>query len=139
MRDENMIVRQRQLTIRREMDRRGMSLKALSFDTGLPYSTLISYFPGEKDREPAGLPVAALNRLVDHVPPDLLSLLLPDGWQIVRAPETVDHDELAEAMHDYLATKEKAHRPDSPGGREIAPCEDGSLRGKITSLQAKAA
>ena len=35
MRDESSIVRDLQLTIRRELDRRGLPLKAISFDSGI--------------------------------------------------------------------------------------------------------
>jgi hypothetical protein len=129
--DEVAIVRQRQLAIRRELDRRHISLKAVSFDSGLPYGTLLSYFPADQHSEPHGLPVAALNRLVGAIPADMLSLLLPDGWQIVRAPENTDHDEVADAMANYLTSKQHAHHPNSPAGRDIADCEDSDLRSKF--------
>lgn len=140
MRDRNMIVRDRQLAIRREMDRRGISLKAVSLDSGISYSTIVSYFPGEQDKEPATLNGAALFILLDTgaLPLDLLSLLLPAGFQIVRAPENLDHDEFEEMCRDYLATKGKAHHQDSPGGREIADCEEGVLTAKVVALRAAA-
>jgi hypothetical protein len=53
MADAVKIVRQRQLAIRREMDRRGIALKQVEFDSGIPYATLLSYFPLEGSREPA--------------------------------------------------------------------------------------
>lgn len=110
MPDDSTIVRDIQLTIRRELDRRGLSLKVISFDSGIPYSTLLSYFPGDKDAVPHIMPVLALRKLTGPVPSDLLSLLLEDNWQIVRAPEECDHDAIAEACKAYLATKEKARR-----------------------------
>lgn len=125
------ILKARQSAMRREMDRRGLAMKAVSFDSGIPYSTLLSYFPEPGGTVPALMPVSAQYALCGAVPDDILSLLLPDGRQIVRAPEALDHDEVAEALCDYLAEKEKAHRPDSPAGRDIAPCEDLSLRGKF--------
>lgn len=131
MPDESMIVREIQLTIRRELDRRGKSLKAISFDANVPYSTLLSYFPGERDAVPHAMPVAALRKLTGHIPADLLSLLLDDGWQIVRAPEDVDHDAIAEACRAYLAAKDEAHHKNSPAGRDIADCEDGTLCNKF--------
>lgn len=138
--DANMIVRERQLVIRREMDRRGISLKAVSLDSGIPYPTIVSYFPGEKDRQPATLSGAAIFTLAETgaLPLDLLSLVLPAGFQIVRAPEDIDHDEFEEAARDYLATKGKAHHPDSPGGREIAECEEATLDAKVIQLAAAA-
>jgi hypothetical protein len=137
MRDENGIVRERQLVIRRELDRRAISLKAVAYDSGIPYSTIVSYFPGEKDKVPNTISGAAIYSLCGALPADLLSLLLPDGFQIVRAPEAVDHDEIAEAVHEYLQTKERAHHPESEAGREIGPGEDNLLRGKFARVRAQ--
>lgn len=134
MADATTIIRQRQLVMRREMDRRGIALKAVSFDSGMPYATLLSYFPAEGSRDPAVMPVSALYCLVGALPDDILSLLLPDGRLIVCAPESIDHDEIADACRDYLRTKDHAHRPDSPAGRDIAECEDNVLRGKFARV-----
>lgn len=134
----NEIVKQRQRAMRREMDRRGIALKAVSFDSGLPYSSLVSYFPQDGGAEPALMSAAALYALAGAIPSDILSLLLPAGFVIVRAPEEVDHDEVSELVSDYLRTKEQAHRPDSPAGRDLSPCEDAKLRGKIAPLRAVA-
>lgn len=134
MRDENVIVRDLQLVIRRELDRRGISLKAIAFDARMSYSTLLSYFPGERDKTPATISGAAIYALCDAVPAELLSLLLPDGFQIVRAPEQIDHDELADLASDYMATKNAAHHPDSENGRDIGPNENVALIGKAVSL-----
>lgn len=136
MADESMIVREIQLTIRRQLDQRGKSLKAIAYDSGIPYSTLLSYFPGDRDAVPHAMPVAALRKLTGHIPAELLSLLLDDGWQIVRAPEDVDHDAIAEACIAYLTSKDRAHHPDSPAGRDIAECEDNILRGEFAKVTA---
>lgn len=141
--DENTIVRERQLLIRREMDRRHISIKAVQYDGGWKTpSTVMSYFPNpEGSHEPQTMSVASLYRLLKTkaLPSDLLSLLLPDGFVIVRAPEQMNHDEIAEAMHDFLQAKERAHHPDSEAGREIGPNESETLRGKFTVIQGKAA
>lgn len=143
MRDENAIVRERQLLIRREMDRRGISIKAVQYDGGWENSsTVLSYFPcPEGAKEPQTMSVASLYRLLVRkaLPADLLSLLLPDGFVIVRAPEAINHDEIAEAMHDFLQAKERAHHPESEEGREIGPGEDNVLRGKFVNVAGKAA
>jgi len=131
------IVRDRQLAIRRELDRRGISLKAIAYDAGIPYPTLLSYFPCD-DREPHLISGAAIYSLCGVLPHDLISLLLPDGFQVVRAPEDVDHDQLADAMADYLAAKQHAHHPDSPDGREIAECEDDELCTRLAAVKAAA-
>lgn len=139
MADESSIVRDLQLTIRRELDRRGRSLKAISFDADIPYSTLLSYFPGERDAVPHAMPVAALRKLTGHIPADLLSLLLTDGWLIVQAPEQLDHHEIADAMADYLTAKQHAHHPASEAGEQIGPGEHGELCRKLTVVASKAA
>ena len=114
--------------------RNGLTLKAISLDSGIPYSTLRGY--AGHSGEPCEMPVSALVRLIGVIPDELLSLLLPDGHAIVRVPESIDHDEIAAAFHDYLTAKEQAHRPDSPGGREIVDCEDNVLRGKFARAAA---
>jgi hypothetical protein len=136
--DATTIVRERQLAIRREMDRRGISLKAVSLDSGIPYATVVSYFPGERDRQPAAIGGPALYCLAlsGALPLDLLSLVMPDGFQIVRLPEEIDHDEFEALCRDYADTKAKAHRPDSEAGREIGPNEKALLDGKVVALRA---
>lgn len=132
------IVRSLQRTIRNQLDQRGFSLKAAGYDSGIGYTTLVSYFTNAKDAKPSALTVAALRRLVGVLPTELLSILLPDGFHIVRAPEGIDHDRLAELMAEYLAAKNAAHHPDSEAGREIGPGEDAVLTGKLVQLRAAA-
>jgi hypothetical protein len=133
--DENTIVRGNQLLIRREMDRRGISIKQVQLDGGWKDpSTVMSYFPNPDGKGvPQTMSVAALYRLISTkaLPVDLLSLLLPSGHVIVQVPEAVDHDEISEAVCDYLREKERAHRPDSECGPAIGPNEDASLRDKF--------
>lgn len=141
MADANMIVRERQLVIRREMDRRGISLKAVSLDSGIPYPTIVSYFPGEKDRQPATLSGAAIFALAQSgaLPLDLLSLVLPDGFQIIHAPEDLDHDALCELAADYVAEKHRAHHPESEAGRDIGPGEHRELTRRVVQMVGSAA
>lgn len=137
MTDETDIVRERQRLIRREMDRRGISIKAVQLDGGWETSsTVLSYFPADRDKEPAVMSVAAYHRLLSRgaLPADLLSLLLPDGFAVVRVPEGIDHDEIAAGFQDYLAAKGRAHHPDSPAGRDIADCERSELDRKVVML-----
>jgi len=140
MRDNNEIVRQRQSAIRRELDRRGIALKAVSFDSGLSYSTLLSYLPQEGGDKPAMMPMSAVYALAESkaIPDDLLSLLLPAGCLIVRAPEEIDHDEIEQAARDYLAAKGKAHHPESEAGRELGPNEMRDLTMRAVTLKAVA-
>lgn len=106
--------------------RYGLTLKAIEMDSGLGYDSLRNYAAGE-----TVMPITALDALVGVIPDELLSLLLPDGRLIVKAPEHLSHDDIAEAFVDYIRTKELAHRPESEAGREIGPGEDNVLRGKF--------
>jgi hypothetical protein len=133
------LVRDRQLVMRREMDRRGISMKAVSFDSGIPYSTLLSYFPGEKDAVPAQLSASAQFALCGAIPDDILSLLLPDGRLIVRVPEAIDHDEIAAWAETFAAAKLAAHRADSECQEQIGPTEKKALDSIVVAFPGKAA
>lgn len=141
VRDGNSIVRERQLVIRREMDRRGISLKAVSLDSGLPYSSIVSYFPGERDKEPHTLSGAAIYALCagNALPADLLSMILPDGFALVRVPEGVDLDSLADDFADFLRTKNDFHHPESEAGRDLGPTERETLTAKVVQIRSAAA
>ena len=111
----------------------GLTLKAISLDAGIGYTTVQSYAKGE-----AVMSIASLFKLVGVVPDELLSLLLPDGRQIVQAPEEIDHDELDRIMRDYVDTKAAAHHPESEAGRDIGPGENIVLLGKAARAKAAA-
>lgn len=138
MRDEDTILRERQLVIRRELDRRSISLKGIAFDAHMSYSTLLSYFPGERDKTPATISGAAMFALCGVLPHDLISLLLPDGFQVVRVDEGVDHDKIADLASEYLAAKNAAHHPESEAGRDIGPGEESALNRKAVCLKVAA-
>jgi hypothetical protein len=138
MHDESTIVhviRGRQAAIRRELDRRQIAMKVVAQDSGIAYGTLLTYFPADSDKQPVQIPGSAIFALAGKIPSDLLSLLLPDGFQVVRAPEDINHDEIADVMADYLASKQHAHHPESPEGREISNCEDNVLDGKFVRVK----
>lgn len=141
MRDRNEIVRERQSAIRRELDRRGIALKVVAMDAQMSYSSLCSYLPQEGGDKPVMMPMGVVYALAESraVPDDLLSLLLPSGCMMVRAPDGIDHDELEEAARDFLAAKGKAHHPDSPAGRELSACEVASLSARAVKIAAVAA
>lgn len=128
------IVKRNQLTIRREMDRRGFTMKAVAFDSGIPGPTLATYFPQDPLAEPAQIPGGAIYALCGVLPTDLLSLLMPDGFCIVRAPGAVDHDAIAGAVTEYMADKNAAHHPESECGPAIGPKECARLTSKIAHL-----
>lgn len=139
MSDANKIVRERQRAIRREIDRRGIAIKAIQLDAGWDTpSTVLSYFPGNPEVEPAVMSVAALFRLLDTkaLPVELLSMLLPGDFAIVRVPEGINHDEIADGMVEYLAEKQRAHHPESECGPALGPKETESLDAKVVRLRA---
>ena len=139
--DGSSIVKQRQLVVRREMDRRGISLKAASLDSGIPYNTLSSYLPADQTADPAQIPGGAIFSLIagNALPLDLVSLLMPEGVQLVRASESLDHDTIEDLCRDYVATKAKAHHKDSPAGRELSDCEKDALNVAYLPLCGKVA
>lgn len=112
--------------------RNGLTLKAISLDSEIPYNTLRGY--AGHNGATAEMPVSALAKLVGVIPDDLLSLLLPVDRAIVQVPEGVDHDDLEDACRDYLNAKADAHHKDSECGREIGPNERAALNGKVVCL-----
>lgn len=140
MSDASTIMRDRQRAIRRELDRRGFHLKAVSFDSGIPYSTLLSYFPGEErgfaPRQPAEMPSGAVYSLCGAIPDDLLNLMLPDGYAVVRVPAGIDYDEFSSACRAFIDAKDKAHHPESEAGRDIGPNEEAELAANVVRLRA---
>lgn len=135
--DSNIAERQKQAqerVFRLAQRDHGLSLKAISLDSGIGYTTVQSYAKGE-----AVMSIAALFKLIGIVPDELLSLLLPDGRQIVCAPEDIDHDALCDLATDYVHAKSAAHREDSEAGVRIGPNEGKMLVGKAVQLRAVAA
>lgn len=137
MRDADKIVRERQKFLRREIDRRGIPIKAIQLDGGWDHhSTVLSYFPADREKDPAIMSLAALHRLFDALPLDLLSLLLPDGHAIVKIPDGADYDEYERHCRTFLSIKGEAHHPDSPAGRELSHCEEDLLDRAVVPLRA---
>ena len=56
------IIRERQKAMRREMDRRGIAMKAVSMDSGIGYDALLTYFPADALK----VPTSALFRRGDQ-------------------------------------------------------------------------
>ena len=73
-------VRERQVRIGRILAKRGITLKAIHHDSGIPYNTLRSYFSQERNAVVSVIPVWALNLLFGVIDDDLLSILTePEG------------------------------------------------------------
>lgn len=142
MADNSTIVHQmhdRQLRLARILDRNGVTLKALSFDSGIPYSTLRSYFPGERNAVPHTMPITALCMLFGKLPDEWLSTLIEPEGRAFAAPADHDHDGLAADAIDYAADHARARHPNSPGGIEITPEEGHALDSNAVKLRGVAA
>jgi hypothetical protein len=131
----NEIIRERQLAIRRELDRRQIPLKVIAYDSGIPYPTLLTYFPGG-DRKPAELPSSAVFSLCGILPDDLLNLLCPAGYAVVPVPRDTDYDDINQHCMEFVAEKARAHHPESEAGIAIGPNEQAQLAGKVVRLRA---
>lgn len=135
MRPISEIMRERQLVIRRELDRRGIALKAIAFDSGIKYDTLLSYFPGG-ERPVSEMPISAAYSLCGVLPDDLINLLCPEGFAVVRVPAGVDYDDVNQHCMSFIAEKAAAHHPDSEEGERIGPNENASLAANVLRLRA---
>ena len=120
-----------QQTVFRKACERDLSLKVIAADSNVPYPTIQTWASGS-----ALMSIAGLYALVGVIPDDLLSMLLPDGRQIVKLPEDLDHDALSDLAADYLTTKAAAHKADSPAGVAISACEKDVLDRKVVALRA---
>ncbi len=123
----------RMFRIAQDPTRYGLTLKMIAADADLGLDSVRNYAAGE-----TVMPMTALDALVDVLPDELLSLLLPAGHAIVSVPEGICHDEIEKAAREFLAAKGEAHHPDSPGGRELAECEVVTLNRKAAKLRAVA-
>ena len=137
MRDENAIMRETLLAIRLELDRRYIPMKVCAGKAGVSYSTWLSWFPADGTPQVPSLGcLAALSR---GLPADLFDMLLPDDFHAARCPKDVDYEAFADGCMAFLAEKQKAHHPDSPGGPAIVDEERGALDGKVIPLRGRAA
>lgn len=130
--DDKQILLDRQARVFRiacDPKRYGLSLKLIAIDSGLHYDSVRHYAAGE-----TALPLSAFVALMGVVPDELLSLLLPDGRAVVQVPEHIDHDEIADAVADYLHEKNAAHHPESEAGRDLGPNETAALDAKVVHL-----
>jgi len=118
--------------IRLELDRRNVSMKVCASNAEVGYSTWLSWFPaGGTPQVPS---LAAIPALAKRLPPDLFDMLFPDGMHCAPCPDGIDFDEFAARCRAFLGAKDAAHHPDSPAGRDISPCEEERLKGKVVSI-----
>lgn len=114
----------------------GLSLKAISLDTGIPYPSVRSYL-GQGDVKLAVMPVPVMLKLVGVIPDDLLSQLLdPVKRCIVRTDDSdePDYDAIGQGALELAGEVQKSRRPDSPGGTNIVPIEKQAINAKRARL-----
>lgn len=107
--------------------RYGLTLKMIEADSGIDYDSLRNYAAGKTT-----MPITAVDALIDVLPDELLSLLFSGSRVLVKAPDEIDHDQIAPAMRDYLRAKDEAHHPESEAGRDIGPGEHDKLCTRLT-------
>jgi hypothetical protein len=135
--DDNILLRQKasqERVFRLAQRDHGLTLKAISLDSGLGYTTVQSYAKGE-----AVMSIASLFRLVGVIPNELLSLLLPEGQMIVSVPANIDLDDIAAWAEKFSAAKLAAHRADSECAEQIGPNERSELTGIVVAFPGSAA
>lgn len=141
--DGTEIVRDIQRVVREKLDLRKISLKVISAKSDIPYSTLCTYFPGNErgaePRQPTQIPHGAVYNLYGVIPDDLLNLLCPEGFAIVRVPKGINHDDICEWAETFTAKKLAAHRKDSEHQEAIGPNERQELNDIVVAFPGRVA
>jgi hypothetical protein len=123
----------RMFRIAMDPQRYGLTLKMIEADSGIDYDSLRNYASGKTT-----MPITAVDCLIDVLPDEMLTLLFSNGRVLVKAPEEIDHHQIAPALRDYLRAKDDAHHPDSEAGEAIGPGEHKALCGKLALVRAAA-
>jgi hypothetical protein len=131
--DHSILIAQREMfRIATDPARGGCSWKVLAAQSGIPEATLHSY---RKADAPAAMPISALTKLCGVIAPELLSLLLPDGFALVKLAELNDPAALATGALEYVGLYSAARHPASEAGSDIGPREAAGLSGAATKLR----
>jgi hypothetical protein len=119
----------------------GLTLEAISTESGIPYSTVRSYFSQQKNFRLAEIPVTAFVKLCGVIPDELLSQLLDpaDRHLAHNGDEDHDLDDLGDKADEVAREVRRARRPDSPGGTEIIALEEERIKRMARGLKVKAA
>lgn len=108
--------------------------KDIAEDAGISVNSISAYARGE-----TVMGLDKFYKLCGIIPNELLSVMLPAGFELVHIPENLDHDEVMRAIAEYSMAKMDAHRADSPDGEQISDCEDVALRRKFAAIRGGAA
>lgn len=120
----------------------GLSLKAISLDTGIPYNTVRSYF-GQSEEVPLSvMPVPAMLKCVGVIPDELLSQLFEPVRRCLvptNGDGDPDYDAIGQHALDLGATVAQSRNPNSPGGTNIVPIERDAIQQKLARVSGRAA
>jgi hypothetical protein len=119
----------------------GLTLECISFESGIPYATVRSYFSQAKNVRLAELPISNFVKLIGVIPDELLSQLLSpaDRHLAHDADEDSDLDDLADKADEVAREVRRARHPKSPGGTEIIAIEEERIKRLTRGLRRKAA
>lgn len=114
-----------------------MSLKTIAQDSGIPYSTVCTYFSQEANLRLAELPLSNYVRLVGVLPDDWLSRLLDPADRHLAQNGDADNefDDLADKADEVAREVRRARHPRSPGGTEIIATEEERIRHLTRALR----
>ena len=106
----------------------GLTLKAISIDSGIPYNTIRCYAGNNAEQSVMSIP--ALIKLIGVIPDDLLSQLLELGDRHLEKDEDEDseYDDLADHGDNLARLVRQARHPASPGGTEIIAVEEEQIK-----------
>lgn len=126
-------IRLRQVAMFAEAARRGITRKMLQIDGGFSEATVRSWADGTHE-----MPLHAFVRMAESgaLPLDLLSILLDDGLELVRAGAGVDLHALAASAADFVGDFAASAHPASEAGCAIGPNEEQRLNMGARELRA---
>jgi hypothetical protein len=119
----------------------GLTLEAISVESGVPYSTVRTYFSQQKNFRLSEMPVSAFVKFCGVIPDQLMSQLLDpaDRHLAHNGDEDHDLDDLGDKADEVAREVRRARRPDSPGGTEIIALEEERIKRLARGLKVQAA
>lgn len=116
----------------------GLSLKIISADSGVPYTTVRTY-AGNNGAQ-AVMSIPAFIKMVGVIPDALLSQLLDPADRHLEANDDDNElDDLADRADEVAREVRRARHPASPGGTEIIAIEEERIKRLARSLRPRVA
>jgi hypothetical protein len=119
----------------------GLTMEIIAEESGIPCSTVKSYFSQAKNIRLAELPISNFVKLIGVIPDELLSQLLEpaDRHLAHDADEDSDLDDIGDKADEVAREVRRARHPRSPGGTEIIAIEEERIKRLTRGLRRKAA